>query len=389
MAERVTACLIVMNEHDMVTDALTSIEFCDEAIVVDGGSTDGTPELAAALGARVVHNEWPGFSRQRNVALDAASSEWILEIDADERVSGRLREEIEAFLAAPPPSVDMAVMPLRDIFLGRALGPSSRYPMYRCRLFRRDAYRHDERRAVHEGLWPNGEAKILTGDLVHILASSWREAFSDCTRYARLQALHYPRPGALRLVSGAVLRPCVKLGYRTIVLGGWRDGWQGLARIGFECLSDALAWLYAVRSGETRATDAYAAPRTGPPHVVGLALTTGGAAGAAASLERAAELGADVALLTRVRADANAVRVHRLEGIGLGHITRQLEAESQLRPIDAIVPFDGASSVLARLLRPRLRRLVRPTAGAELIEERFERSPLTARPEVREETNLN
>ena len=360
MGERLAACLIVMNEYDRLSEALASVEFCDEKIVVDGGSTDGTPELAAALGARVVRNPWPGYAGQRNVALDAATSEWILEVDADERVSPDLRAEIESFLASPPASVDMAVMPLRDHFLGKALGPSSKYPMYRNRLFRRAAYRHDERRVVHEGLWPNGEVRVLRGDLVHVLASSWREALADAVRYARLQALHQARPGPWRLVTHALVRPCAKLSYRTILLGGWRDGPRGVARIAFECLSDSLSWIYAIGSGESRATDAHVRPRTGPPHVVGLALTAGGATAAAASLRRAAELGADVALVTRAQAGAYDFRVRALSGIGISHLARQLEAESQLRPIDAIVPYDRASSALARFLRPRLRRTVRP-----------------------------
>src|SRR5947209_3726192 len=91
-----SACLIVQDEQDRLPDALASVAFCDEVIVVDGGSGDGTVQIARAGGARVIENPWPGFAAQRNVALDAARGEWILEIDADERVSPPLRRSIEA-----------------------------------------------------------------------------------------------------------------------------------------------------------------------------------------------------------------------------------------------------------------------------------------------------
>src|SRR5829696_5140177 len=97
--QSITACLIVLNEEARLPAALDSVAWCEEIVVVDSLSTDRTVEIARAHGATVVENAWPGFGAQRNVAIDHATSEWILEVDADERISTDLRDEIRAFLA--------------------------------------------------------------------------------------------------------------------------------------------------------------------------------------------------------------------------------------------------------------------------------------------------
>jgi hypothetical protein len=357
MTEPVTACMIVMNERQRIGPALESVRFCDAVIVVDGGSTDGTAEYASTFGAHVVHNPWPGYARQRNVALDLARTDWVLELDADERVPPALRSEIQAFLAAPPVSVDMAVIPLRDIFLGKALGPASKYPMYRGRLFRRGSYRHDERRSVHEGLWPNGEVHPFREDLVHILASSWREALDDCVRYARLEAGQRPRPGLARILVDAIVRPLAKAGYRVVILGGWRDGLRGAARIGFECVSDSLACILARRGSGAAAGHGEAANK-GSMRVVGFAVTDTGARAGIERLRALSALGADVALVGPTLDDED-IRIRRVKRLAPISMVRGIEAEAQVRPIDAIVPYDTGAALVALILRPRLRRLVR------------------------------
>ena len=91
---RLSACLIVRDEEQHLPECLASVAFCDELVVVDSGSTDRTVEIALAAGATVLERQWRGFAAQRNVALDAARGEWALEVDADERITSRLREQI-------------------------------------------------------------------------------------------------------------------------------------------------------------------------------------------------------------------------------------------------------------------------------------------------------
>ena len=358
--------MIVQNERERLPAALASVAFCEETVVVNGGSTDGTAELARAAGARVIESPWRGFAAQRNVALDAARGEWILEVNADERVSPALRASIEALLAAPPEGVAIAVCALRNRFLGGALGPSAKYPAYRSRLFRRGAYRHDESLAVHEGLEPRELPAVLAGDLEHELAATWGEALRDTWRYARLQSRHVARPRAARAyVRGIVLRPAAKLGYRTLVDGGWRDGWRGLAKIALDAGSDALVWtLVLLRrepasppvggegEGEGRAGQHFGRRRAGPPRVIAVACGERAAAQAAHWLAALAERGVDVALVAEERS-------------GPLTVIRALEVERQLRVPDAVVPC-GRRARLTQRLVPRVLRPEIPGLHAEL-----------------------
>jgi hypothetical protein len=358
MAETVTACMIVRDEEERLPAALASVAFCDEIVVVDGGSSDRTLELARAAGARVIENPWPGFGAQRNVAIDHAHGDWILELDADERITEPLRAEIRTFLSAPPPDVDMGALPLRDVFLGGRLGPAARYPVYRYRLFRRGPYRHDEERTVHEGLWARGPAHPFAGDLEHILADSAREALGDWWRYAALQAEQTPAPASpLAYLGGVFARPPAKAVYRVVVLGGWRDGWRGLVKIGLDCGSDVLVWLrvLARRRGSAGAGGHFGGrnPRIGNVRIVSVAAGDANVREAAAWLRAARERGADVALIAdRDVPDLHVRRIHRL---GFAALVRAFDAEMQLRPIDAIVPWGWRGRAVVRAL-PRAKR---------------------------------
>jgi len=348
----ISACVIARNEEERLPDCLSSLDFCDEIVVVDSGSHDRTRELAAAAGARVFENPWPGFGAQRNVALDHASGDWVLEIDADERVSPELAAEIRAFLADPPTEVRMTAIPMRDLFLGAELGPASRYPRYRHRLFRRGAFRHDESRTVHEGLWPDGPTHPFEGHLTHLLASSWGEAVRDARAYARLEGSQRARAGAGEALTGIFIRPTAKLAYRVLIYGAWRDGLRGLAKVWLECAADSLATVYRLRGGAEGAPGGFGqeAPRLGSVRIVGVALDEAGAERLAAWLEQAAAAGADVSLIGPPRPafvlsspegekgrTPGAVRYRSLEGRGPGALVRALDAEDQLRPVDALL----------------------------------------------------
>jgi hypothetical protein len=362
----ISACIIARDEAELIGDCLASVSFCPEIVLIDSGSTDATVEIARTAGAVVIEHPWRGFAAQRNVALDNARGAWVLEIDADERVTAPLRAEIEAFLADPP-DVRLAGLPVREIFLGRPLGPSAKYPKYRHRLVRRGSYRHDESRTVHEGFVPDAPVHPFASDLEHLLAASWREALSDAWRYARLESgqLRARRTPAA-LARGAVVRPAVKFLYRLTVDGGWRDGGRGVAKIAIDCATDAVVWArYAVGAQGPERGDSGVDPamhygawkvRRGPARIVGVAAGHSAAAEAARWLERAAEGGADVSLIAPVaRATPGApaaagVRVRSLERLGPMRLIRALDAEEQLRTIDAVVPFGRRARALVRVL---------------------------------------
>ena len=307
-----------------------------------------TVEIARGAGAIVIENPWPGFGAQRNVAIDHASGDWVLEVDADERVSAPLAAAIRTFLADPPADVRMAAIPRREIFLGRPLGPSSRYPRYQHRLFRRGAFRHDEARSVHEGLWPDGPTAPLSGDLDHLLASSWREALHDTRAYARLEAEQRAPVGPAEAGFGIVVRPALKLAFRVLLYGAWRDGWRGLVKVALECWGDSLATAHRLRGGGGAAGGfGQEAPRLGPVRLVGLATNAKGSAMLRRWLGEAGEAGADVALIS-------------LSPATIGAVVRALDAEDQVRPIDAIVPAGPRERLLLRFAPRALRGVVSP-----------------------------
>lgn len=364
MSATISACVIARDEETRLPECLASLSFCDEVVVVDSGSRDRTRELAAAAGAKVVENPWPGFAVQRNVAIDHAGGDWVLEVDADERVSPELAAEIEAFLAAPPAGMRMGAIPLRDVFLGGPIGPAVRYPRYRHRLFRRGAFRHDESRSVHEGLWPDAPVQPFAGELVHLLASSWGEALRDAHAYARLEGEQRSRPGPTEAVVGIFLRPLLKLFYRVWLYGGWRDGWRGIAKVWLECAADSLGTVYRLRHGIVGGAGSFGfgqePPRAGAVRIIGIALGTRGADRLAPWLQRAADTGADVALVGAAPRGGTTVRHRPLSGSRPGRLARAVDAEDQLRPLDAVLVAGRRERLALRLLPSALRGPVPP-----------------------------
>jgi glycosyltransferase involved in cell wall biosynthesis len=158
--------LIAQNEEKTIEDALRSVAFCDEIVLVDSGSSDRTREIAEARGARVIVNApWPGFVAQRDFAVRAARYDWVLALDADERVSDALREEIESLRRGGYAAAGYR-MPRVAFYLGRTIRGTDWYPDWQVRLFdrRRAAWQGD---LVHESVVVRGPVSRLRGELEH------------------------------------------------------------------------------------------------------------------------------------------------------------------------------------------------------------------------------
>jgi len=186
--DAISAVLIAQNEETSIGDALRSVVFCDEIVVVDSGSTDRTREVAEAAGARVVVNApWPGFVAQRSFAVRSARHDWVLALDADERVSAALREEIEARRRL---SFDRAGyrIPRVAFYLGRWIRGTDWYPDWQVRLFdrRRGSWHGD---LVHESVRVVGPVGRMRGELEHHpyadVADHMRKVDSYTTLWAR------------------------------------------------------------------------------------------------------------------------------------------------------------------------------------------------------------
>jgi len=182
-----SAVVITKDEELRLPAALESVSFCDEVVVVDAGSTDRTREIAEAAGARVlVSAPWPGFVAQRNVAVDAARHDWVLALDADERVSPALGEEIRALRAGGLACAGYRI-PRTAFYLGRWIRATDWYPDPQVRLFDRTRGRW-EGALVHESVRVRGPVGRLRSDLEHYPYQDISHHLRKIDRYTDLWA---------------------------------------------------------------------------------------------------------------------------------------------------------------------------------------------------------
>jgi glycosyltransferase involved in cell wall biosynthesis len=178
---RLSAIIITKNEEANIAACLDGLVFCDERIVVDAGSADRTVAIATKKGARVVSRDWQGFGAQKNFALSLAQGEWVLSIDADERVSPALAHEIERAIADG--RADGYEIPRLSSFVGRAMRHSGWFPDHVLRLFRRGKARFSDD-LVHERVICDGPVARLGEQLAHHSVTQLEEAISRIDRYS-------------------------------------------------------------------------------------------------------------------------------------------------------------------------------------------------------------
>ena len=229
-----SVALIVRDAAAQLGYCLASVAFADEIIVVDSGSTDGTVELAARHGARVIQREWPGFGAQKQFAVEAASHDWVLCVDADERVSLELRERIIAELKAPRGFV--YAMRRRNRFLGRWLRHGEGYPDWSVRLFHR-AHAHWGNEPVHEKVVSRSPVLKLPGDLLHDSAETLEKYLDKQNRYTSLQAESMHAAGRHANVLQLVISPFLRFIKYYLLRLGFLDGVPGLVHITIGCMN--------------------------------------------------------------------------------------------------------------------------------------------------------
>jgi glycosyltransferase involved in cell wall biosynthesis len=227
-----SAVLITKNAAGLLAACLESLAFCDEIVVVDSGSDDSTVEIAERHGARVIQSEWRGFGLQKQFAVEQASHEWVLCIDADERVSEVLRERIEAALSAP--SVAGYRFARCNRFMGRYLRHGEGYPDWSLRLFDRRAARWSDD-AVHEKVIAGGEIGTLQGDLLHESAESLETYLAKQNRYSTLAANEALERGKRASVAHLLLSPVLRFIKFYVFRLGLLDGLPGLVHILVGC----------------------------------------------------------------------------------------------------------------------------------------------------------
>ncbi len=231
---RLTAIVLVLNEADNLRALLPQLSWADETLVIDGGSTDESVAIAQSLGARTIRRPFDDFASQRNAALAEARGEWALYIDADERPSSRLADEIRRRIGAD--GRQGYRVPIRSTIFGRRFRFSGTQDDAPLRLVARRAGSWSG--AVHERFSAEGAVGLLDSHLEHFTLPTVPAFLGKMQRYTTLAAEARVRDGSIPRAADAWLRPLLELFRRLIWKHGWLDGPQGWAFCGLSALSE-------------------------------------------------------------------------------------------------------------------------------------------------------
>lgn len=229
---RLSACVITHNEEDRIADCLDSLAFCDEIVVVDSHSTDRTREIAAARRARIIERDWPGHVVQKNFAVASAAHDWVLCLDADERVSPDLQQEIEELRKAGFPGRPGWRMPRSSSYLGRFIRHGSWHPDRQLRLF-------DRRRGRFAGRDPHDKVELdtsagrLRASILHHPYRDIDDHIATIQRYTTLSAADLHERGRRANAIDLTLRPAWRFARFYVIELGFLDGWRGLLLASF------------------------------------------------------------------------------------------------------------------------------------------------------------
>jgi glycosyltransferase involved in cell wall biosynthesis len=246
-----SACIVAMDEEDRIGDCLESVRFCDEIVVVDSHSRDRTREIAAEHGARVIERDWPGHVAQKEFAIRAAKNEWVLCVDADERISPELRAEIVGLRDAGFPEKSGWRMRRLSSYLGRWMRHGSWVPDWQLRLFDRRRCRwggHDP----HDRVETDGPVGSCTARLLHHPYRSLSEHLRTIDRYTTTMAEGKFARGVRAGAADLVVRPAFRFVRDYFLKLGFLEGWRGFlqAALAAHYVRVKYAKLYSLQRGE-------------------------------------------------------------------------------------------------------------------------------------------
>jgi glycosyltransferase involved in cell wall biosynthesis len=235
----ITAIILTKDEITHITDCITSVQpWVDTVVVFDSHSNDEVCALAAAAGATVYRRVFDNFAAQRQAALEAVEAEWILFVDADERVTPALGAEVCRVIGAD--AANGYWIPRRNYIVGHEMRYGGYFPDYQLRLLRRAAAHYDTAREVHELVEVRGAEGKLQEPLIHYNYASWAQFHAKQRIYAAYEARILAGRGIRPRPHNFLLQPLREFWRRYLTLAGWKDGLPGLR------LALLLAWYYGV-----------------------------------------------------------------------------------------------------------------------------------------------
>jgi len=249
--EKLTAVVPTFNEESKIEGCLRSLRWADELIVVDSFSSDGTVRVAEKIADRVELHRFENFARQKNFCIRSAGNRWVLLLDADERVTPGLREEIENVLRRPDKAGYW--IPRVNHFLGKRISHGGWGGERVLRLFDKTLAHYPDRE-VHERLCLKGEAGVLRGPIVHYPYESIEEYFRKCRTYVALSAKQLNSDGRRAGPAELLLRAPAKFLRMYLLQAGFLDGTHGLVLAGLSAFQVfakyAALWELQRRGGQ-------------------------------------------------------------------------------------------------------------------------------------------
>jgi glycosyltransferase involved in cell wall biosynthesis len=224
-----SVALITFNEEANIRRTLESVKWADEIVVVDSGSTDGTVGICREYSALVIRQEWLGFARQKNLAIDRTSGDWVLSLDADEPVEQALAEELRRIIADPK-ACDGYRVPRKTFFLGKQVRYGGWYPDYNLRLFRKGRGRFEER-SVHEAIKIEGTVGRTRHAILHYAYPDLASYMTSINTYSSLAVEVMMKKGITgfgRSWVNIFFRPLFTFLLRYVFRLGFLDGKHGL-----------------------------------------------------------------------------------------------------------------------------------------------------------------
>ena len=246
----VSAVLITLNAARSLAATLETLRFVDDIVVVDSGSTDETCAIARQFGARVIEQAWLGFGPQKDFAVRQARHDWVLCLDADERLTPELQHSIEA--AQANPTFQAWRMARCNRFLGRYLRFGEGYPDWNLRFFHRAHARWSDD-AVHEHVLTGAAIGTLRGDLLHDSAETLASYLNKQNRYTSLAAELALAKGKRARAGRLIFSPLIRFIKFYIVRQGFRDGLPGLIHIAIGCFNSFLKYAKMLEKQKTDA----------------------------------------------------------------------------------------------------------------------------------------
>jgi glycosyltransferase involved in cell wall biosynthesis len=242
----VSVVLLARNERDRLPAALATVGWADEVLVVDTGSTDGTQEFARQAGVRVVETPWEGYVASRNRGLALATHDWVFFIDADERVTEALRDEIRECLRTRGDSLAGLKMPRLSTLLGQTVRHGTWAPDVQFRLGRKSRGFRVTGGRVHETFVANGPVALLSHPLLHDPYRSFSDYLRKVVLYARLAAEDRRDLGQRASLTGMFVRPVLEFLRSFVVKRGFLDGHTGVT------VAFLQGWSYFLRAAYLR-----------------------------------------------------------------------------------------------------------------------------------------